>query len=138
MIPLWLHITSWFYVAAVAAFWAIVPQGDGVLRDRCDCVEVNHLFDENGREVFTQAIWIDLVDGIERIVAWRLVKDRQPLPVRDWQGGGYLCRWSDGESVREVRTNCVRETWTQSYDPELAARELYPKEKRRELRRAGK
>ena len=127
-------LACWLFVASVATWHCIVPQPTGVLREHCDCLEVNKLYDEHGREVFTQAIWIDVVDGIEQVVAWRLVKQPNQLPMRDWASGGYVCKWLDGETVREVRTNCVRETFLQ-YDPELIARETFPKEKRRELRR---
>lgn len=127
-------LACWSFVAAVGMVHAIVPHSETILRERFDCIEQNHFFDEHGRLVFDQAMFIELVDGEERIQAWRLIKSPEQIPVRDWQAGGFVCRWMDGEQLREVRTNSVRETWLQ-YDPELAARESWPKEKRRELRR---
>jgi hypothetical protein len=65
--------------------------------------------------------------------AWRLVKNPAQLPQRDWKDGGYLAVWQDGEVLRHVHGQSMRETWTQ-YDPELIEREYLPKEQRRELR----
>jgi hypothetical protein len=65
--------------------------------------------------------------------AWRLVKNPAQLPQRDWQDGGYVAVWHDGEVLRHVHAESMRETWTQ-YDPELIEREFLPKEQRRELR----
>jgi hypothetical protein len=64
--------------------------------------------------------------------AWRLIKDDSQLPVRDWQQGGFLSVWQDGELLRVVRSSAIRETWSQ-YDPELAEREALPPDRRREL-----
>jgi hypothetical protein len=64
--------------------------------------------------------------------AWRLVKNSQQLPQRDWLAGGYSSAWMDGELLRHVRAQSVRETWLQ-YDPELVERDYLPKERRREL-----
>ena len=66
--------------------------------------------------------------------AWRLVKNPSQLPQRDWADGRLL--WPCGktaEQLRHVRSQSIRETWTQ-YDPELVEREYLPKERRKELR----
>lgn len=114
---------------------SVIPQPDGVLRDRCDLVEVNHLYDECGREVFTQAIFWDWSENESRynVRAWRLVKSPSQMPQRDWGGRGYSAIWQDGEVTRRIYAEATRETFTQ-YDPELVEREFLPKEKRRELR----
>lgn len=65
--------------------------------------------------------------------AWRLVKSPSQIPERDWGGRGYLASWTDGKLNRHVVAADYRETWTQ-YDPELAEREILPKERRRPLR----
>lgn len=105
------------------------------MRDFVDLMELNHFYDEKGDLVFTQCIFFDLPqDGARHsVVAWRLVKSESQYPARDWGNGGYVVRWADGETLREVRAGSVSYTFTQ-YDPELIEREFLPKEKRRELR----
>ena len=104
--------------------------------DRCDLMELNHFYDEQGRLVFDQVIFYDWSDDDARhmVRAWRLVKHPSQLPQRDWSGGGYAAVWQDGEVLRHVRAKFFRETWTQ-YDPELDEREHLPKERRKELSR---
>jgi hypothetical protein len=104
------------------------------VRDRCDVVEVNGFYDGEGNLVFEQAIWYRWDRNRERfdVMAWRLVKNGQPMPEFDWTSGKWVCRWNDGETPRVVSADGYRRTWLQ-YDPELADREYWPKEKRSEL-----
>lgn len=104
------------------------------LEDRADVAEVNHFYDEQGRLVFDQAIWWEWSPIHERhqCLAWRLIKSPSQLPVPDHERGGFAATWNDGEVIRTVRADSYRETWLQ-YDPELADREVLPKERRREL-----
>jgi hypothetical protein len=107
--------------------------------DHVDVAESNKFYDFEGREVFHQVIYWDWDEDHERfqVVAWRMVKggDESYIPRRDWSGGGYAATWVDGDCIRRVRADSFRETWLQ-YDPELSEREIYPKERRRELRKA--
>ena len=121
-------------ISAIVVACGISPQGD-VARERVDLVEVNHFYDEQGRLVFDQTIFYDWSESHSRYMvrAWRLVKNPAQLPQRDWQDGGYVAVWHDGEVLRHVHAESMRETWTQ-YDPELIEREFLPKEQRRELR----
>lgn len=111
------------------------PRSEVVLMDRVDEIEVNSFYDDKGDLVFTQCIFFDLPqDGARHsVVDWRLVKGESQYPARDWGNGGYVVRWADGETLREVRAGSVSYTFTQ-YDTELIEREFLPKEKRRELR----
>lgn len=120
---------------AVLLLAAIVPQPDGVLRDQVDVIEVNHFHDDCGRLVFTQVIFWDWSESEYRyhVRAWRLVKQSQQLPHRDHARGGYAATWQDGEIIRQVYAQGVRETWTQ-YDVEIVERETFPVERRRPLR----
>jgi hypothetical protein len=137
---------------------SIIPHDD-VLRDSADLVEINHFYDEHGRLVFDQVIWYDwappytgpLTDDVQtrfvdetediraddwrfQLRAWRLVKNPNIMPVRDWQRGGYSSFWEDGnQGMRLVNAKSIRETWTQE-DPELYERRFLPKEKRRGLK----
>jgi 1,4-dihydroxy-2-naphthoyl-CoA synthase len=108
---------------------------EDVARERVDLIEVNHFFDEQGRLVFDQVIFYDWSGDHSRYMVrdWRLVKNASQLPQRDWQCGGYLAVWQDGEVMRRVGSEAMRETWTQ-YDPELVEREYLPKDERRKLR----
>jgi hypothetical protein len=119
-------------LAALAAR-AEIPRGP-VARDMVDLIEVNHFYDDCGRLVFDQAIYYDWhpVERRHHVRAWRLIKDDSQLPVRDWQQGGFLSVWQDGDLLRVVRSTAVRETWTQ-WDVEVAERDALPKERRREL-----
>ena len=131
-----LSITLNFAQAAMIALLSIVPFDD-VARESCDLTEINHFYDEYGRLVFDQIIFYDWSVSETRfnVRAWRLVKDPSQLPQRDWQAGGYAATWLDGEKIRYLRSQSIRETWLQ-HDPELLEREYLPKEKRRELKGA--
>ena len=121
-------------LSAIVVVLGINPTED-VAREKVDLMEVNHFYDEQGRLVFDQVIFYDWSPDHSRYMvrAWRLVKNPSQLPERDWRDGGYLAVWQDGEILRRVRAQSMRESWTQ-YDPELAEREYLPKEKRKELR----
>lgn len=113
---------------------AILPF-TGPVRESCDLIELNSFYDEYGRLVFDQTIFYDWSDGETRynVRAWRLVKNPSQIPEREWGGLGYVARWHDGETLREMRSKWMRRTWLQ-YDPELVEREHLPKERRKELR----
>ena len=119
---------------AIVVAFGLNPTED-VARERVDLMEVNHFYDEQGRLVFDQIIFYDWSPEHSRYMvrAWRMVKNPAQLPERDWRDGGYLSVWQDGEVLRRVRAESMRETWTQ-YDPELIEREYLPRERRRELR----
>ena len=121
-------------VGAIVVALGLSPQED-VAREEVDLMEVNHFYDEQGRLVFDQVIFYDWSPEHSRYMvrAWRLVKNPAQLPQRDWKDGGYAAVWQDGEVLRHVHGDSVRETWTQ-YDPELIEREYLPKEQRKELR----
>jgi len=118
----------------LVAVCGLSPQED-VSRDRVDLVEVNHFYDDAGRHVFDQVIYYDWspLDCRHVVRAWRMVKNPAQLPKRNWHDDTYTATWNDGDVLREVRAESIRESWTQ-YDPELLERDYLPKEKRRELR----
>lgn len=94
--------------------------------DTCDQLEINHHYDQEGRFIFTQHIFRRLNrEGKYEIVDWRLEKGTPYIA-----SGTML--WHDGPEMRKVRYGVLIETWTQ-YDPELIARQILPKELRREL-----
>lgn len=122
-----------------ALILSIIPQDDGICRDFVDLVELSHFYNENGDLVFDQHIFMDwnALASCYDVVAWRLVRSPSQVVARDWANGGYRVFWMDGECVRSVRAREYRETWEQ-HDPELAAREILPKENRRELKQPKK
>jgi len=86
-----------------------------------------------GFEVLFDVKSIDQQFGVRyQVRAWRLVKNPNQIPQRDWENGGYSCFWQDGEQFRHIYAKAFRETWLQ-YDIELVEREYFPKEKRKEL-----
>lgn len=114
---------------------ALNPAED-VVSDRVDLIEVNHFYDEHGRLVFDQVIFYDwsATDSHYHVRAWRLLKNPTQVPTRNWQHGDFVAVWHDGDVLRKVRCETVRESWTQ-YDPELLEREFLPKDQRREFRK---
>jgi hypothetical protein len=120
--------------AIVIAALCVVPQST-VRRESVDRIEINAYFDEQGREIFTQAIFWDWDGERYQVRAWRMVKEGVPMPSRDW-AGGYKMLWDDADTVREVRTPSVVQTWTQ-HDVEVSERETLPKEQRKELLGVG-
>lgn len=69
--------------------------------------------------------------GTFRIRAWRKFS-AAGVPVRDFQSGGYVCRWHDDGALREVWADAYRETWTM-YDAELEERGVWPPARRQLL-----
>lgn len=121
-------ITAWMLVV-----FAAIPTSETVV-DRVAVAEVNHYYDGQGRPIFDQVIYYDWCPVTQRhqVRAWRLIKRDELIPRRDWQRGGFLSRFRDGDRIREVWAAERRETWTQ-YDPELAERDYLPREHRRGL-----
>lgn len=119
--------------ALLLAVLCILPRSP-VIETRCDVIELNHFYDENGRHIFDQLIYWDWCDVACRfqVRAWRMLKSRSQWPILDRRRGGYVARWFDGERLREVRARAFRETWTQ-HDPELLEREILSNEHRLEL-----
>jgi hypothetical protein len=116
------------YLVALSLL-SIVPVG-GPVRESVPAVERNFFYDENGRLVFEQIIFMGHDANVQ---AWRLAKTAGQIPERDFEHGGYVMTWHDGETLRQVRTRSVQESFTQ-FDPELEARKILEKDRRRELR----
>lgn len=97
-----------------------------VVEDRVEVIELNRYLDEDtGRLLFKQMIFYQ--DW--QVVDWRMWSEPWLPIVSD----GAL-RWYDKRDrvMREVRTKAFIRTWS-IYDPEVAARRVLPKEKRRKL-----
>jgi hypothetical protein len=111
-----------------------LPQPSPAVRESCSLVELNHFYDEQGHLVFDQIIFYDWspADARHTVRAWRLVKSPDRVPYRDDFSRCWRVTWQDDFILRDVRAPAFRETWTQ-YDPELAEREILPKERRKEL-----
>ncbi len=124
--------------ATLLSLLCILPAPCEPVRDRCDAIEQNFYYDEQGRLVFAQLIYYDFPPTAERhfVRAWRLVKDQSQVPQRDWRNGGYTSLFYEasqsGECWRLITAPSYYESWTQ-WDVELVEREYMPKEKRREL-----
>ena len=142
-----------FYLLIICGISYADNKKDYISRDYVDLIEINHFYDENGRLVFDQVIFLDWKDNVDvwikvneddlestrftiskyQVRAWRLVKNPNQIPTKNWELNVYETFWQDGEQTRFVKSKSIRETWTQ-YDPELVEREFLPKEKRKELR----
>lgn len=104
--------------------------------DHVDLVEINHYFDPGGKKVFDQLVYYDWDEDAQRynVVAWRLLKNKNQLPVRHPGNGKYYSSWHDRKLLRIVYASRQMETWTQ-YDPETFERKFLPKNKRPDLLR---
>ncbi|MCH2125453.1 MAG: hypothetical protein MK165_11705 [Pirellulaceae bacterium] len=125
-------------MAIFLATFSLNP-GDEVLVDRVDLIEINHYFDEKGKQVFDQIIFYDWSPHESRFQVrdWRMLKRPAQIPHRDWQRNNFVAIWHDpldGDVLRRVQAASLRETWTR-YDPELTERQFLPKNKRRKLQK---
>ena len=111
----------------------IVPV-ETVVDDSVDLIEINHVSQSDGRAEFTQVIFYDWIadEGRFQIRTWRMHKQVQQEPYRDWNTDRYTLRFYDKGILREVHSKSVRHTWT-NYDPEVAERKVLPVHKRRGL-----
>jgi len=110
-----------------------------VAEEEVDLIEVNHFYDDQGRLVFDQVIYYDWCHHTNRFQVrdWRLLKNNNQIPLRNWRDGGYSSEWEDfkqRDGLRRVKSTSVRETWTQ-HDPELNERAFLAQEKRAELQK---
>ncbi|MEW4455219.1 hypothetical protein AB1L30_21300 [Bremerella sp. JC817] len=102
--------------------------------DRVDLIEINHLYDLQGRLVINQLIFYQWDSASQRfqVRAWRLLKTDDQLPRKSWNQDQYVCHWKDMNVHRKVYANNIRETWT-TQDPEVLERNMFPIEHRSEL-----
>jgi hypothetical protein len=101
--------------------------------DQVEVCELNHFYDENGKLVFEQLIFLDWCPRECRyqVRDWRLLKSAEKAPSLA-PNGLWTTTWHDGGVLRQVRAHAFRESWTQ-WDVELVERSVLPKEMRREL-----
>lgn len=120
-----------FLALLLAGMAPASPTTSTTVRQRVDLIELNHFVDEDGREVFRQAIFYDWSKTHRRfhVRAWRLIKQENQLPQRRWNPSHYQCSWHDDGVLRQVWSSSMRETWTQQ-DPERVNRGLLPEDQR--------
>jgi hypothetical protein len=95
--------------------------------ERVDALELNHLYDEQGKLVFDQWIGWDLSRESEyRVQWWFFAKSGRCMSKRH-----RMVASVDGRIIMIDATSFC-ETWTQ-YDPELHDRKFHPKNRRRGL-----
>lgn len=123
-------------IATCVAAICLNPTSD-VVSDDVDLVEINHFYDEQGRLVLDQIIFYDWspVQARYNVRDYRLLKNPSQIPQRDWSRGEFVATWYDGDTLRKVRADSVRESWTQ-HDPEFKEQQYLPKERRNVLRRS--
>lgn len=118
---------------------AIIPS-DCELIDRCDWIELNHVFREDwDHEIFCQWIfWRVNREGYSEVIDWRMAKEGEAAQ-RIWRNGcpsGWRLQIVDCGKLRRIEASSVQET-TGNYDPELWDRKYLPQEKRRRLKAAA-
>jgi hypothetical protein len=105
--------------------------------ERVDLIELNHFYDDLGRNMYDQVIFYEWSPDYRRfhVIAWCLVENdlsRMPSKVNGCED--YVVRWHDRDSKvrREVRSSLYRETWTR-VDPERANKKLLDEKLRTSL-----
>lgn len=105
----------------------------GVVESEEEVAHDNWYYDENGKLVFRQLIAEELCDdGNSHVNWWRMNKESKLTPIKDHARGGYTSIFHDGDTLRKVRFNHLRQTWTQT-DMELIDRKNRPKSARKGL-----
>lgn len=102
--------------------------------DSFDLIELNHVYDSNGKHILDQYIGWQCVDGKFRCEFW-CFQNRFTFPTRDLARGGWLMvgrKTTEGVRPRLVRSRHFHETWLQ-FDPEVENRDVFPQSKRRGL-----
>ena len=117
-------------IAALLLLVSLLPH-ESIVTQQCDMVEVNHVYSDTGDLRLSQVIWLDWSRDFDRydVVDWRMLAD-VGLPIMSSRK--YVCDWFDKKCKRHLRVVALvyRETWT-IVDPELAAREVWPENRRR-------
>ncbi len=116
-------------------FLAMPPKGP-ILIDRCDLIEVNHVYDpSSGRQILSQFIFWDWIPSQRRfrVVDWRMLPADFVLQREDL---GWLLLWHDGGDFRKCSSHSFLESYT-PIDIELAERRVWPQNKRRRLLQPG-
>ncbi|RCS52767.1 hypothetical protein DTL42_07995 [Bremerella cremea] len=124
-----------FVVASILSMASLgASPAETDLVDHVDLIEINHLYDLQGRHVIDQLIFYQWESASQRfqVRAWRLLKTDDQLPRKSWNQDKFICHWRDLNVYRKVYADNVRETWTTS-DPEVLERNMLPIEKRSEL-----
>jgi hypothetical protein len=107
------------------------------LTERVDLIELNHFYDELGRNMYDQVIFYEWSPDYRRfhVIAWCLVEnDLSRMPTKVAGSDDYVVRWHDRDAKtrREVRASLYRETWSR-IDPERANKKLLDEKLRTSL-----
>lgn len=107
------------------------------LTERVDLIELNHFYDELGRNMYDQVIFYEWSPDYRRfhVIAWCLVEnDLSRMPTKVPGSDDYVVRWHDRDAKtrREVRASLYRETWSR-VDPERANKKLLDEKLRTSL-----
>lgn len=122
-------------MALVLLLLSILPS-NRVVTDTYDMVEVNHLYDDQARLVFSQVIWWDFFPGENdfHVQDWRFIKNPTILPrAKGCRYESFFYDYKTPKVWRRVWASQHKETWTQ-YDPERHDLVDYPQNFRKKLR----
>jgi hypothetical protein len=98
-----------------------VPHEEAIV-DEVDLLEVNHMFDEQGKKIYSQVIFYEWNSTKSRhdVVGWRILPTRtnaatkktslaaMDLPIYNERDGVYVCTWNDakyGAGLRRCSPN---------------------------------
>lgn len=118
--------------------WAViilsaVPLSDGIIRDRVDVLEIQHVYSDCGKKTFVQVIgWeVDSRTHREVVAFWRMMKPKEPPPIK--RGSAWLFQWDERT---EDAAGSYRVSHSQT-DYELENRNIVPVDRRRGLKNSG-
>ena len=101
-------MVSNFLLLALTFLTSLSGAGSRDLTERVDLIELNHFYDDLGRNMYDQVIFYEWSPDYRRyhVIAWCLVEnDLSRMPSKVVGSDDYVVRWHDRDSKvrREVR-----------------------------------
>ena len=120
-----------------------------IVKDEVDIQELNRYYDKSGKLILEQMVYWDYCiekrlekdrDGFtdlyecldKKVVDWRLLKNKNQIPIKDYKTGKFTARFRDEEDYREISSKIFYRSETFE-DVEVGNRFKYPVSCRRKL-----
>ena len=110
-------------MAIIFLLLCTVPVND-VVESAYAVQEINYVYDDDGRRIFTQAMFMDLRYGEFCVQDWRALKHQSQRPLYNHRLRQWESVWFDGLKLRKVVSPTFMETWTQ-HDREVENRKTH-------------
>ena len=120
-----------------------------IIKDNVDIQELNRYYDKSGKLILEQMVYWDYCiekrleknsDGFtnlyecldKKVVDWRLLKNKNQIPIKDHKTGKFTARFRDEEDYREISSKIFYRSET-FHDVEVCNRSKYSMSCRRKL-----